>query len=50
MMNKFYKFVYYLGYYSSYASDFFSPKATWLLPFLLGIALGYYANTWIADL
>ena len=39
-MNKLETFAYYLGYYTSYAKDFFRPRATWLLPFLVGIATG----------
>ena len=41
-MNKLEKFAYNLGVLSVIVGDFVKPKANWIIPFAIGIVVGYY--------
>lgn len=41
-MNKLEKIAYNLGVLSAEIEDFIKPKINWIIPFAIGIAIGYY--------
>ena len=41
-MNKLEKFAYNLGVLSAMVKDFVKPKANWIIPFLIGMVVGYF--------
>lgn len=41
-MNRFYNFMYKIGYAMAYVTDFITPKMNWVIPFAAGMIVYHF--------